>query len=455
MKKIRILLSVLFLLVAAVLMVSCSSDTSPYADYDKEGYNVSVKYDANGGTFSTNTAVIVDSYDISKLPANSSGKKEITLVSPDNEVRDPQNTFIASRTGYFLAGWYTEKLPVTDGEGNHLDSDGNIAAVSGKEGAYTYSGRWDFENGTFAVDPSKEYTSHTPVLTLYAAWVPQFSFEFYDIDTGELLDTYQFDPMYIQSLKVPVWNTETGELRMNEFPEVENKTFNGVYLDPAGETPVTDSEIAHTGVFNPANATATGNAMKLYLDLLDGRWYNIYTADQFIKNSSPSGNYNILADLDFTDKIWSTTLMHGNFTGTIKGNGYTFKNINLYQTETSQINTGLFGSVADSAVIENVTFENVTLAIQTGSRLPTASFGLFAGTLYDATLTNVAISGKIVITPTPLIDESTTIGLLCGMGELHGIDITGIRLEALAPEDEYTDPITVTADGNTVVITVG
>ena len=455
MKKIRILLSVLFLLAAAVLMASCSNDPSPYDDYDEEGYNVSVKYDANGGTFSTNTAVIVDSYNVSNLPTNSDGKKEITLVSPDNEIRDPQNSFIASRTGYFLAGWYTERLPVTDGEGNQLDADGNIAAVSGKEVAYNYSGRWDFENGTFAIDPTEEYTSDTPVLTLYAAWVPQFSFEFYNIDTGELLDTYQFDPMYIISLKVPAWYVETGELRMHEFPEVEGKTFNGVYLDPAGETPVTESEITHTGKFNPANATATGNSMKLYLDLLDGRWFNIYNADQFIKNSSPSSNYNILADLDFTEKIWSTTLMHGNFTGTIKGNGYIFKNISLYQTETSQINTGLFGSVAEDAVIENVTFENVTLNIQTGSRLPTASFGLFAGTLYDATLTNVAISGKIVITPTPLITASTTVGLLCGMGDVQGIDITGIRCEALAPEDEYTAPITVTTDGNTVLIAVG
>ena len=39
----------------AALMVSCGGSKGPYGGYDDEGYTVSIKYDANGGYFTTNT----------------------------------------------------------------------------------------------------------------------------------------------------------------------------------------------------------------------------------------------------------------------------------------------------------------------------------------------------------------------------------------------------------------
>lgn len=453
--KIKLLISVLTLLFAAVFLTSCFDDPSPYGEYDESNYNVSVKYDANGGFFSTNTSVIVDSYNISKLPTDANGNKKLTLVSPDDQVRGSENAFVASKAGHFLAGWYTEKTPVVDEQGNELDANGKIAAISGEEVAYTYSGRWDFENGTYAVDPNKEYSSSEPVVTLYAAWLPEFSFEFYDLDTGALLKTFTFDPMYVTSIKLPEWNMSTGLLDMHEFPAVENMTYNNVYLDPAGEQPVVGSVVKHTGVIDLEAVTQTGEAMKLYVDMLDGKWYNIYNVDQFIKNASPTGNYNILADLDFEGKSWSTTLMHGDFSGTIKGNGYKISNITISQTDIAKVNTGLFGALTASATIENVNFENITLNITAGSRLPNANFGLFAGTIASgAKLENVEISGKLVISPSPLITENTTIGVFCGEGSVGSVDISGIRVEALPPADEYTDPITLVVSGNTVKVVI-
>ncbi len=451
--KIKLLISVLAIMAAALLLTSCFDDPSPYSGYDESDYNVSVKYDANGGFFSTNTSIIVDTYNLSKLPSDSSGNKKLTLISPDDEVRKSENAFVASKAGHFLVGWYTEKTAVTDEQGNELDANGNIASVSGEEVAYKYSGRWDFENGTYAVDPKKEYTASEPVLTLYAAWLPEFSFEFYDLDTGKLLKSYDFDPMYIMSMKLPEWNMTTGELDMHEFPTVDNMTYNNVYYDPAGEQPVTGTTVTHTGTIDAEAVTQSGEVMKLYVDMLDGKWYNIYNVDQFIKNASPTGNYNILADLDFEGKPWSTTLMHGDFSGTIKGNGYTISNITISQTDIAKVNTGLFGALTSSATIENVIFENITLNITAGSRLPNASFGLFAGTVAaGATLENLEISGKLVITPSPLITESTTIGVFCGEGTPGTLDISGIRVEVLPPADEYTDPITVVVSGNTVTV---
>ena len=62
-KKIKIFLLMTFALLAVLLVSSCG-DKSQYALYDETGYQVSVKYDANGGEFATDTTVIVDTYGI-------------------------------------------------------------------------------------------------------------------------------------------------------------------------------------------------------------------------------------------------------------------------------------------------------------------------------------------------------------------------------------------------------
>jgi len=439
--NIKILISVLVLLFCAIFMAACAGNTTPYEDYGEAGYDVSVKYDANGGYFTTGVSVIVDTYDATKFPTNAKGEHELVLITPDDDIRDAQNSFLPSKSGYFLVGWYSERTPVKDAAGNVV--------------SYTYSGRWDFDNDRLAVKPDAENDATTPALTLYAAWAPQFSYEFYDVKTGELLDTYEIDPVYVNSIKLPQWNESTGKLDMFQFPTVENKTFNKVYYDREGQNEVTGTTVKHSGNVNLENATAEGNVMKLYVDMLDGVWFNIYKAEHFIKNSRLDGNYVILADLDFDGLYWSNAFTYGEFSGTIIGNGHKMSNITSYQSDSSESYAGLFGSISADASIKDVVFENAVLNIETGSRRVDASFGLLTGSLASASsLDGVAVSGKIVITPTPLIDENTTIGLLCGMGDVTGFDLSGISCEALEPEDEYTSPISVTVNGNTVYVTV-
>ena len=66
------LVLVTFMLLATVFFATaCSSESTPYDQNDAEGYTVSIRYDANGGVFTTNVSVIVDSYNISNLkPGN-------------------------------------------------------------------------------------------------------------------------------------------------------------------------------------------------------------------------------------------------------------------------------------------------------------------------------------------------------------------------------------------------
>ena len=62
-KKMKLRIKTILLTLLAVgsmcLLTACSSEKTPYQVNDEENYTVSVKFDANGGVFTTNTSVIV------------------------------------------------------------------------------------------------------------------------------------------------------------------------------------------------------------------------------------------------------------------------------------------------------------------------------------------------------------------------------------------------------------
>ena len=401
MKKIKALLIAAVLILAVLALAGCSQEVSPYQQNDAQGYTLSVKFDANGGYFGTNTTVIVDSYN----PAELGG--EIALLSPDNEARGI-DAYQAKNPGYFLAGWYAQRTETADG--------------------YTYSDKWDFETSRLSVDPKVEYSAEEPALTLYAVWVPEFEIEFYDLASGELLQAYAFNPSDADSIQVPAWNEQTGAIDMYKFPTKEGHTFKAAYYDAQGTKAVDTETVIHPGKVNEATGQAENATLKLYLDWTEGEWYRIYNVEQFLDNASVSGNYEIFADLDFEGEIWPTSLVYGNFTGSIVGNGHTFKNIAVEQTNNSKTNAGLFGYLAEGAELSDLTFENVTFTIKAGTRVAGTSFGLLSGTISEkAVFNNVAITGgQLLIDANSYFGtEDYVIGLLCGMGSAP-IDESGI-----------------------------
>ena len=436
--KIKAILIALLTLGTACLLSGCAAETSPYEKNDSENYSVSVKYDANGGVFTTNTSVIVDSFNISGMTANSQGNAEIALISPDNSLRG-NDAFTAVRNGYFLAGWYSERTETLDENGNAV---------------YVYGNKWDFDKDILEVDASKTYSSAEPVMTLYAAWVPMFEIEFYSLSDGELLNTYVFDPTLVDSIKVPAWDEKTGAIEMFEFPEKSGYTFDGVYLDAEGKNPVTTETLAHSGSVDYSNGVAKNPTMKLYVDYIEGEWFHIYTAQQFIKNASVNGYYEIHADLDFTDEVWPTSLMYGNFGGKINGNGHSFKNITFRQTNNSKVNAGLFGNLTEKANISDVTFENVNFTIQAGTRVAGTSYGLLAGTISDT----AQISNIKILSSTLKIDSKCyfgvtdyTIGLVCGMGNADVVADAQISCEATGDNPEN---VQIAVSGNQVTVEI-
>ena len=168
-------------------------------------------------------------------------------------------------------------------------------------------------------------------------------------------------------------------------------------------------------------------------------------------NANPNGSYMICADLDFADETWPTAYLYGNFSGTIQGNGYTFKNIQIEQNNSSKINAGLFGQITQDAQISDLKLENVTFTIKAGTRMAGACYGLFAGTVSaDATIQNVQIKNS-----TLQIDSSCyfgtddyVIGLICGMGDPN-IDDGGITCIAVG---DVPESIVVTVTDGMVTV---
>jgi len=439
--KIKAMLLSLLLLVTLLCATGCSEETSPYQLNDSQNYSVSVKYDANGGFFTTNTAVIVDSYNIADMEKDSNGNAQIPLIAPDNAARE-KNAFTAINNGYFLAGWYAERTETGK------DDAGNPT--------YTYGKKWDFEKDILSVNANQAYTSAEPVLTLYAAWIPMFEIEIYDAASGELMTSIDYDPTAGKEILLPAWDEETGAVEMNNFPEKSGYTFNAAYYDKELAQKVDTQQITHTGAIDEATGTASDTVMQLYVDWTEGEWFHIYNVEQFLDNASVSGCYEIHADLDFTDENWPTSLMHGSFSGTIHGNGHTFKNIQLEQTNNSKTNSGLFGQLTDTAVLQDITFENVTFTIKGGTRMAGTTYGLLAGAVSDqATCSNVSI-----LTSTLQIDsgcyfgtDDYTIGLVSGMGNT-GIDHSGITCKAVGDNPESVI-ITVTQTTVTVEFVTG
>ena len=253
-KTIAIYSVLALILIASVAFIAtkCSKDTSPYQGYAENGYTVSVKYDANGGVFTTNTSTLIDTYSIDSLSTHENGNKILQLVDPASAARGNQ-AYQAAKVGYYLAGWYTTRTEVTDGEGN----------VTG----YTYSGKWNFDSSKFLIDAELEYDPGTPVLTLYAAWIPAFTCEFYSVDDNgnvTLISDKDYSPVSGNEITISGYDAESGTFKIGDSSYV-------LYYDVscADDKKIEGETITHTGTYTPDDATVVNPVMKIYCKLVE------------------------------------------------------------------------------------------------------------------------------------------------------------------------------------------
>ncbi len=460
MKKIwKYLIAIAVLATAAIAATACTTWQPLAEKADEDGYTVSVMFDSNGGEITNNKgATIVDAFNISKYKVDADGMVSIKIMDLADPVRNAAGDFRATRTNYFLAGWYTERTPRVNENGEPLDEFGQLTSESGREQGWTYSGRWDFEKDRLRVDPTKEYTATEPQLTLYAAWIPEFTFDFYALGASGNFELIPDGEKSVVTLTAPQWNTDTGKLDMNGYPKLgdstDKKTFVAAFMDEAMTipAPATLNRSDYWDI-NYETGTATQFNLPIYTTWVDGEWFRIYTAEQFKENSKLDGCYELQADLDFDGVIWSKTLTTGEFTGTITskpGSQFTMKNIHVIQSSNDMLDSGLFGILGATAEISHVRFDTISYTIENGSRKGNANFGLLAGSVREgATVDNVTIqNGSLILGACDLVlsnqgVQTNNIGLLFGSGSISGLSHDGI---VCIPKEDTTPTFKIGVD---------
>lgn len=422
-RKFLTLISSVLLLVTLLCLSSCLK--SEYDELDDMGYTVSVRFDANGGTFKGSNSTVVDSF-------NPDESTVIKLISPDDDRRGKNNKMEVSKPECMLAGWYASRTPIDE---NDLSK------------GYTYSDRWDFEKDSITLDENKEYTANEPVLTLYAAWIPYFTFEYYTEDGVKYAETSGY------SITVPEWKSGDATIDMGKFPKRDGYTLLSAYSDSAMQNAVSGRV---EGKWDIETASVESPVIRIYTEWAEGNQYRIYSADQLRKNAALDGVYTLMNDIDFTGVSWPGAFANGKFSGEFNGNGYKISNIS-FKSEGTVAQSGLFGSIESGARFDNITFENITCTVNPRRVAVGAKYGLFAGNIASgATFDGVSVSGILLFGANCAsfggqLDRS--IYLLSGCGtKPQGIsyDITvGVTDEV---KDEATPPFTVSKDGDEVIL---
>lgn len=374
-KKLLITIVIALCMIVALTVVSCNQWDTPYKQLNKDGNTVSVKFNINGGVFlETPNVTLVDVFNLSNATNVSNGVKSIVPVDPSDEnVRGSAQT--ASRSNYKLEGWYVTTV----------NTDGSYTITNQK---------WNFGDA-FSFEVSKVKGAETPVLVLSARWIPYTTFNiFAQNDDG----SFPQEPTAVvnaEYLNYPTWNKDTGKLRYNQYPVIENKTFDKAFTTATMEVEITDN-IQGNSYFDESVNDFVTESVNVYTTYKKGDWYKVYNVSAFLNNASSNAIYDIQADLDFSNAIWPATFSSNTFNGTIYGNNHKFSNIFASQyADSTKFNYGLFGTIGSSAVIENLSFYNVSFNVGglDNSNGDPSYYGIFAGKIENgAQLTSVSLS---------------------------------------------------------------
>ena len=431
-------------------LAACSKKDTVLDEYNKQGYIIVVNYDGSGGKISGGSNVsIVDMFNPEKFEADENGYIHIKLREPTTRQSTADNITV-ERTDYELVGWYQDRQLVKNEKGEVVDEEGTALVEKNEKyyrvtidsqgatveeeaiPAYTFSKPWNFEKDRVDFKVGESGLD----MTLYAAWIPKYSFEYYyeveDEETHQKewtkFGTTTFNYIEAQSIDrddstkitdsvfVPDWSEGKMEHKYSgkyTFPSVADMTFKAAYLDKECTEQITRSNpYRHPGSLNYDTAAPVNPVQKIYVEFDKGNYYRISSASEFAGIGDAAGYYTIINDtLDFNcslkdDKVsftsesilWPTSLMISTFTGKIlseSGNALTFKNVGAQYNNRNTIG-GLFGEIGKGAVIDEIVFENVIFDVKSATSTGGLSFGTFAGNIKDgATLESVTIGGQL------------------------------------------------------------
>ena len=212
----------------------------------------------------------------------------------------------------------------------------------------------------------------------------------------------------------------------------------------------------HPYDYDAQTAQIDNLTLKLYINYESkaGEWYRVYSAAQLANNAKPDGNYELMADIEFSALTpWPNTFKNNDFTGTIEGNGHKMSNISIESTSGQYF--GMFKSITKDAKIQNVSLENITAIIDRTYRNPGARYGIIAAIIEDGfKFDNVSVTNatlNISASSVAIITADYEVGLICaeGYSEDLGLDLDQFSYKSIETEyDLYTLNIEKKPDEN-------
>lgn len=261
------------LTVCAVSLTACAGGGF-YGSFADEGYTIRVRFETGGALVNeTPSTTIVELFNESDAVTTADGRTGVMILAPDDPLRG-ENAFklsmvdgieveqVEERNLYLQAGWYTSRSPRVDAAGNPLDVYGRPTAQSGRAQAYVYDNKWDFENDVVTTDMLTDGE-----LTLYAAWIPLFRYEFYiEGENGfELLEV----KTRLLDIRTPVWNERKEAYDMKDFPNLEGKLYEGAYFDEAMTQAVPKVIDVYKEFIDYEKGISTMSTVKIYIACSD------------------------------------------------------------------------------------------------------------------------------------------------------------------------------------------
>ena len=383
------------LMVAALasgIFAGCSYGVNQEDIKKKEGYSYCVTYDANGGTFGSNTTrtyALVKENSLTPAPGYVDERTQASIKLPTR--RDFQLVEEAKDNGddnkndeaILTRSWFVAK---TDADGNVIyegEGDEKTAVLESEE-------PWNFAKDKVTKD-----------ITLVAQWREVFRYQIYLVDAttdGTMVEkeirSYTVEPGATIIDKLYNKDKATGKyVRRADYIKVSvsNYTILDFYMDEKLTVPLADNYV-HPGrhemevtEINPdtneeETTTISTNVVKIYVKYLSGRYDLI--SNNNLKSLTEASKWYLLEDVDFSGKE-QTALTR--FNGEIQGNGYVIKNLTVDSiavkaTSGTYNSHSIFGTLNGS--VENVKFENVTLNVKTkyGTNVPSEQRASFFAT---------------------------------------------------------------------------
>lgn len=346
------------LLIALSMSLAACGVADVYGDLKEDGYSVKVRFEPCGAVVNeTQNVTIVEVYNKDDV-VTVGGKSGIKLLAPEDERRGEATFRLAMNDGennYFSPGWYRERALRVDEKGEALDAYGVPCAESGREQGYVYSGRWDFDSDV--VDPD---TLENGEFTLYAAWIPFFTYEIYtEGESGELELLKSVNKL---DFTFPEWNERTGKIKMNDMPKVSDKTFYAAYSDTEMTQEYSGDVDGDATFVDVEKGIALETVVKIYTTWLEGEYIKIFDAEQLVEElaDDPDGKFILGADIDMSEIDWQEALFGVTFNGAIRGEGHTVNNAFFENGNAVGSFGDLFGSLGEEAVIVDVTMSGVS-----------------------------------------------------------------------------------------------